>query len=154
MLREWHAFLDEDPLRDQHEARRSALRLLVVSNASVFKSSERWSIVWSVCRDNERAAEPDRQVLEDMDIKWPTAESLQMAWVDHDHARRRGGAKEGFFGVNMNSSWRCRSSAKPRERKRTEASTCDMLRKPARYPTNKQVAGLAYAFSAAQVRAW
>ena len=47
-------------------------------------------------------------------------------YVSLCRCRRRGGAKEGLFRVNMNSSWRCRSSAKPRKRKRTEASnvTC------------------------------
>ena len=42
--------------------------------------------------------EPDRQVLEDMDIKWPTAESLQMAWVDHEHARGDAGRKKDCSG--------------------------------------------------------
>ena len=41
--------------------------------------SERWSTVWYVCREYERADEPDRQLLEDMGFKWPTAGLLQMA---------------------------------------------------------------------------
>ena len=41
--------------------------------------SERWSTVWYVCKENERADEPDRQLLEDMGFKWPTAGLLQMA---------------------------------------------------------------------------
>ena len=41
--------------------------------------SERWSTVWYVCGEYERADEPDRQLLEDMGFKWPTAGLLQMA---------------------------------------------------------------------------
>ena len=45
--------------------------------------SERWSTVWYVCREYERADEPDRQLLEDMGFKWPTAGLLQTAiWED------------------------------------------------------------------------
>ena len=50
--------------------------------------SERFVIVWYVCKQCERADEPDRQVLEDMDSKWPTAESLQMAWVHPSSAKQ------------------------------------------------------------------
>ena len=38
-----------------------------------------WSTVWYVCKEYERADEPDRQLLEDMGFKWPTAGLLQMA---------------------------------------------------------------------------
>ena len=38
-----------------------------------------WSTVWYVCKEHERADEPDRQLLEDMGFKWPTAGLLQMA---------------------------------------------------------------------------
>ena len=41
--------------------------------------SERWSTVRYVCREYDRADEPDRQLLEDMGFKWPTAGLLQMA---------------------------------------------------------------------------
>ena len=43
------------------------------------RHSERFSIVWYVCSEYERADEPDRQLLEDMGFKWPTAGLLQMA---------------------------------------------------------------------------
>ena len=42
------------------------------------RHSERFNIVWYVCREYERADEPDRQLLEDMGFKWPTAGLLQM----------------------------------------------------------------------------
>ena len=42
------------------------------------RHSERFSIVWYVCSEYERADEPDRQLLEDMGFKWPTAGLLQM----------------------------------------------------------------------------
>ena len=45
--------------------------------------SERWSTDWYVCVEYERADEPDRQLLEDMGFKWPTAGLLQIAiWED------------------------------------------------------------------------
>ena len=44
--------------------------------------SERWCTVWYVCGEYERADEPDRQLLEDMGFKWPTAGLLQMAIWD------------------------------------------------------------------------
>ena len=47
------------------------------------RHSERFSIVWYVCSEYERADEPDRQLLEDMGFKWPTAGLLQTAiWED------------------------------------------------------------------------
>ena len=47
------------------------------------RHSERFNIVWYVCSEYERADEPDRQLLEDMGFKWPTAGLLQTAiWED------------------------------------------------------------------------
>ena len=75
--------------------------------------SERWCTVWYVCGEYERADEPDRQLLEDMGFKRPTAGLLQMAIWDE---MKEYGVDQNTISYNsllsrwqLASSWQCRT---------------------------------------------